>query len=197
VETALLARHAESEFSARERANGDPAVAGGLTERGREQARRLGEELRDEPLDLCVVTEFQRVVETAALALEGRHVPRLVVPELNEIAVGAFEGGAIAAYQEWAWTTGPLDESPGGGESRATAAMRIARGYRRVLARPERTILVVAHGVVLRYVLDAAEGRRPAPRLVRVEEARPYWFTAEELERAVEVIESWCAAPSW
>jgi broad specificity phosphatase PhoE len=197
VETALLARHGESQFSARERANGDPAVAGGLTERGRRQARRLGAELSGEPLDLCVVTEFQRATETADLALHGRDVPRLVVPELNEIAVGAFEGGAIAAYQEWAWTTGPLDECPGGGESRAAAATRIARGYRTVLARPERAILVVAHGVVLRYVLDAAEGRDPGPRLARVDEARPYRFTAEELERAVEVLEAWCAAPSW
>ena len=197
MENVVLARHAESAFSARERANGDPAVAGGLTERGREQARRLGEELRDDPLDLCVVTEFRRVVETADLALEGRDVPRLVVPELNEIAVGAFEGGAIAAYQEWAWTTGPLDECPGGGESRAAAALRIARGYRTVLARPERAILVVAHGVVIRYVLDAAEGRGPAPRLARVDEARPYRFSADELEQALDVLETWCAAPSW
>jgi hypothetical protein len=46
-------------------------------------------------------------------------------------------------------------------------------------------------------VLEAAEGRPPAQRLDRVEEARPYRFSAGELERAVEVIESWCAAPSW
>jgi broad specificity phosphatase PhoE len=197
MRTALLARHAESEFSARERANGDPAVAGGLTERGREQARRLGVELRGEPLDLCVVTEFQRVTETADLALHGRDVPRLVVPELNEIAVGAFEGGSIAAYQEWAWATGPLEKSPGGGESRVAAATRIARGCRTLLGRPERAILVVAHGVVVRYVLDAVEGRSPAQRLERVDEARAYRVSAEELERAVGVIESWCAAPSW
>ena len=197
MESVLLARHAESELSARELANGDPAVAGGLTERGREQARRLGEELRDEPLDLCVVTEFQRVVETADLALEGRRVPRLVVPELNEIGYGAYEGGGFAAYLEWAWAAGPLDESPGGGESRADAVRRIARGYRIVLERPERTILVVTHGLAVRYVLEAVEGRAPAQRLARVDEARPYRFTAEELERAVEVIESWCAAPSW
>lgn len=197
METVLLARHAESELALREVINGDPAVANGLSERGREQAGRLGEELRGEQLDLCVVTEFQRVAETADIALAGRDVPRLVVAELNEIGYGAYEGGGADAYLAWAWAAGPLDEPPGGGESRASAAGRIASGYRVVLERSEWTILVVTHGLAVRYLLEAAEGRPPAQRLGRVEEARLHRLTADELERAVDVIESWCAAPSW
>jgi broad specificity phosphatase PhoE len=197
LDTAILVRHAESEFSVRELVNGDVSVVGGLTERGRAQARRLGDELRDEAVDLCVVTEFQRVAETADLALRGRAVPRLVVPELNEISFGEFEGGSFLAYRDWARSAGSLDDCPGGGESRANAIRRIVRGYRRILERPERSILVVAHGLVIRYLLEAAEGRSPAPVLEGVEEARPYRFAQEELERAVDVIEAWCAAPSW
>ncbi len=72
--------------------NGDPRVACSLTELGRQQAEQLGERLVGEPLDLCVVTEFPRTLETADIVLEDRDVPRLVVPELNDPYYGAFEG---------------------------------------------------------------------------------------------------------
>ena len=77
MELAILARHAESEFSVRGAMNGDPATACPLTDEGRDQAHRLGEALRDDRIDFAVVTEFARTVETADLALAGRDVPRL------------------------------------------------------------------------------------------------------------------------
>ena len=49
--------------------------------------RGLGEQI-----DLAAVTEFRRTQETADLALEGRDVPRLVVPELNEIPSTTITG---------------------------------------------------------------------------------------------------------
>ena len=84
----LVARHGESEYSAKQLVNGDPGVSCPLTEAGRVQARALGEALAGESIDLCVVTEFQRVRETAELALDGREVPFLVVPELNDPRYG-------------------------------------------------------------------------------------------------------------
>src|SRR5262245_8956836 len=74
VETLLLARHGESEYSARGAVNGDPRIACPLTDTGREQARALGRALAGDRVDLCVVTEFERVRETADLALAGRDV---------------------------------------------------------------------------------------------------------------------------
>ena len=52
----VLARHAESEFSAVERLNGDASVEVRLTEAGREQARALGRAAG--PVDLVVHTAF-------------------------------------------------------------------------------------------------------------------------------------------
>ena len=66
-----MARHAESVFNVRGVLNGDPAVPGGLTDNGREQARWLGERLKNERIDLCVTTEFERTRETADIALAG------------------------------------------------------------------------------------------------------------------------------
>ena len=92
---AILARHGESEYSAYGRLNGDITVAVGLTARGREEARRLGEDLRGEQLDLCVTSEFQRARETADIALEGRDVARLVDPRLNDPLIGRYEGSGL------------------------------------------------------------------------------------------------------
>jgi broad specificity phosphatase PhoE len=196
METAILARHAESVFSERARMNGDPAVAGPLTEQGVEQAKRLGEALRDEPIDLCVLTEFERTRKTADIALDGRNVRRLVVPELNDINVGKFEGGPLETYLAWARTASPLDV-PEGGESRAAAAARVARGYRVVVERPEEDVLVIAHGLPIRYLLLAVAGEGPRPVLAKVDYATPYKLTREEVLEAVDDLERWAAAPTW
>ncbi len=196
METLLLARHAESEFSAKQLVNGDPGVSCPLTETGRAQARALGAAIADERIDLCVVTEFERVRQTAEIALAGRDVPFLVLPELNDPRYGTFEGGSIVAYREWAWARGPLD-APEGGEHRGELAARYARGFRRLADRPEDTILLVAHSLPLAYLRDAAAGIAPRSRMDMVEYAQVLRLEAGEVERAVGVLEAWASAPAF
>ena len=196
MEHALLTRHAESEFSVRGLTNGDPEIEVALTERGREQARRLGEQLASTEIDLCAVSEFQRAQETADLALTGRDVPRLVLPELNDIRFGEFEGRLLADYRAWARTHGPEDEVPGG-ESRAESVRRYVAAFGTILARPEPTILVVAHSLPIRYALNAAAGGLPKPAMQPVSYAEPFPLSAPELTAAVERLETWALAPAW
>jgi len=196
VDALLLARHGESVFSAAGVMNGDSSAPGPLTEAGREQARALGEALRREEIELCAVTPFERVRETAELVLAGRDVPRLVIPELSDPAYGSFEGGRLDAYLHWVWTHSPLDAPPGG-ESRAEIAARYARGLRLLLDRPEGLILLVAHSLTVRYALNAAAGRAPQARAEPVELAVPFRLEADELGAAVELLEAWCAAPAF
>jgi broad specificity phosphatase PhoE len=195
VERAILVRHAESEFGVRDLVNGDPSVDNALTEAGREQAAALGILIRDDPVDLCVVTEFDRTQETADLALAGRNVPRLVIPELNDIRFGSFEGGSFEEYVRWAHSHGPAEDCPGGGESRVDAARRFVAGYRRVLGRPEAHILVVGHGLPIRYVLSAVVELDPAAKVDPVEHAEPFRVSEAQLERAVERLEAWTWDP--
>jgi len=194
VEQAILARHGESVFSARALVNGDLAVAGPLTPDGEEEARRLGEAIAADPIDLCVTSEFERTRQTADLALAGRDIPRLAVPELNDPLYGRFEGGALADYRTWAHANASGVAPPGGGESRRAIVARYARGFRIVVERPEETVLVVAHSLPIAYVLA---GGVPGPIVPLVEHATAYRFTAEELLGAVEALESWLAAPTW
>jgi probable phosphoglycerate mutase len=188
VETLFLARHALA-GSNRDGTASSRAPGEGLTEAGREQARRLGAQLSGEPIELGMATPFRRTQETLALALAGRGVPRAVVAELGEIRFGAFDGGPLADYREWAASSSPSAPAPGGGESRAQAAARFARGLELVLARPERTVLVV------RYVLDAARGLVPAARMEAVEHAVPARLSATEVAAAAELLAGWSLAP--
>jgi 2,3-bisphosphoglycerate-dependent phosphoglycerate mutase len=197
VQRVILARHGESERSVAGLTNGDPAVPVGLTKTGREEARRLGVELEDDPIDLCVTSEFGRAQETAELALEGREVPRLVLGDLNDIRFGEFEGRLLTEYRAWAHTHGPEDVCPGGGESRAQTVARYVHGYRTILSRPEETTLVVAHGLPVRYVLDALEQRNPAAAVAQVPYAEPFRLSGDELVTAVDLLDAWVRAPAW
>lgn len=195
MERAIFVRHGESEYSARMLVNGDPAVAVGLTEEGREQARLLADRLESEPIDLCVVTEFGRTHETADLALDGRPVPRVELKDLNDPFYGAFEGKALSEYRKWAGTHGPLDVPPGQGESRAAIARRYARGFRWLVDREEETILVVCHSLPIAFALAAADGRRPSSKMPLITPAEPHVLYEPSLRDAVGRIEDWVRDP--
>jgi broad specificity phosphatase PhoE len=191
----ILARHGESEYSVQGLVNGDESVAVGLTALGVEQSRELGRELAGEELDLCVTSAFARTRETAALALAGRDVPTEAWPELNDPRAGSFEGLHLDEYRRWAWAAGSEEEAPGGGESRVAAVRRYARAFRRLLERPEPSVLAVAHALPIAYVLS---GEPPAARMDRrIEYAHPYRLDAAELGHALAVLDAWSAAPTW
>jgi broad specificity phosphatase PhoE len=197
VERALLVRHAESVFSARGIANGRADVPCPLSERGVAQAQALAQDLVDEDIDLCVTSELERARQTADIALAGRPVRRIVVPELNDPLYGRYESGPLDAYIDWAHANDSAAEPPGGGEPRQKLVARYAAGFRRLLGRPERTILIVTHSLPAAYVLMALTGRDPDPRVPLVEYAKIHVLSARELDRAVSRLESWCAAPTW
>lgn len=192
----LAARHGESVLSAQRIANGDPGIACPLTDAGRAQARALGDALAGEPIELCAVTEFERVRETAELALAGRDVPFLVVPELNDPRVGEFEGRPADEYLRWIWPRGPL-EAPPGGEHRAELAARYARGLRSLLERPEATILHVGHAHPIAYLRDALAGSGPRSRIEAVPYAEVLRIDHGRLAGAVDVLEAWAASPAF
>jgi broad specificity phosphatase PhoE len=196
VKELLLARHAFA-GSNRDVVASSLAPGEGLTPEGLDQARALREALASESIDLGVSTGFARTDETLDLALESRDVPRIVVPELGEIRFGEYDGGLLETYRAWASAELPSVDAPGGGESRATAAARFARGLRLLLDRPEETVLAVAHALAVRYTLDAAEGLPPAARMARVEHAVAQRLTAAQAGAAATLLEEWSREPAF
>ncbi|CAN5742227.1 histidine phosphatase family protein [soil metagenome] len=195
MERVFLARHALAGSNAGGLAS-YAAPGEGLIQEGVGQARRLGRSLAGEEIALGVATELRRTQETLGVALEGRDVPRIVVPELNEIHFGSFDGGLLSAYREWAGAEAPTLAAPGGGESRAQAAARYATGLRLVLERQETSALVIGHALAVRYIVDAAQRLVPASlMLVPVEHALPHRLTANELQAAAGLLEKWSLDP--
>jgi broad specificity phosphatase PhoE len=185
----VLARHAQSTLNHENRVNGDPAVPAPLTERGREEARLLGTQLRNLPLDACVHTRFGRTVETAAIAIGGREVPVIEEALLDDIRIGELEGRTIDDYRAWKRAHARGDRFPGG-ESLDEAAARYARAFRALLARPCSCALVVCHEIPIRYALNAAGGSDDLDAPVHdIPNATPMLFDAISLARAAGRIE--------
>ena len=184
----VIARHGESVLNFENRISGDPSVTVALTEKGREEARLLGQQVAHVPLELCVHTRFSRTRETAEIALAGRDVPFELEPLLDDINVGELEGRTLEDYRAWKRAHVRSDAFPGG-ESLDDAARRYATAFEKLLERPERSILVIAHEIPLRYAINAADGSDdldgPAHQLAN---ATPYLFDEAVLGRAVEQI---------
>ena len=196
METLLLVRHA---FAGSNRdGNASCAVPGeGLTPDGIEQARALARTVSAEEIAVAVTSRLARTQETLALALDGRDVPVVVVPELDEIDFGAFAEGPLDTYRAWAGAQPPDRRAPGGGESRADAAARFARGLRVVLARDEATVLLVGHALPHRKHLDAADGLPPAALMKPLEHTIPNRHQRAAVERAAALLEDWSRAPQF
>jgi probable phosphoglycerate mutase len=193
MERVLLVRHAFA-GSNRDALASCEAPGEGLTDEGTKQARELAAVLAGEAVGVALTSRFARTQQTLALALDGRGLPVAIVPELDEIDFGSFDGGPLDAYRAWAAAHSPDEDAPGGGESRAKAAARFAHGLGLVLARPESQVLVVGHALFIRYVLDAAVGLVPAARMTPVEHASPHPLGRDQVERSASVLGSWGAS---
>jgi broad specificity phosphatase PhoE len=140
---------------------------------------------------------MQRSRDTADIALEGRSIPRLELPELNDIRFGRFEGKALREYRAWASAHDPTLPAPGGGESRVDTVRRYVKAFREILARPEEVILVVAHSLPIRHVLNAVADQNPVPLVEQVRYAEAHRLDRKDLESAVERLDRWAADPVW
>jgi broad specificity phosphatase PhoE len=180
----ILARHGESTLNVARVINGDPAVDVPLTDKGRRESRLLGQQLRNVPLDLCIVTRFGRTRETAEIALEPRAVRFEGEPLFDDVDVGDLEGASVDDYRAWKRAHTRADSFPNG-ESLDAAAVRYGRALESLLARPERAILVVTHEIPVRYALNAAEGSRdPDSPHHDIANATPYLFGEQRLAEA-------------
>jgi broad specificity phosphatase PhoE len=198
VELAIFTRHAESVYNVAGCVNGDHTVAVPLSAHGVSQARALATQLARFEIEACVHTRFRRTIETARLALRDIAPHAVFVREarLDDIRCGAMEGWPVREDHAWRSIRG-RDRAPRGGESIRDAALRIARGLRFVASRPERTVAVVSHELIVRYALNAAcDGEDIARPWRAIPHATPFVMERHEVMRAADRIES-LASGEW
>jgi broad specificity phosphatase PhoE len=185
----VLTRHGQTGLNVSRRVNGDPAVPVALTPLGEAEALGLGLQVANLELDVCLHSRFGRTRQTAEIALAHRGVPFVEEPLLDDIDVGDLEGRTIEEYRDWKHHHRRDEQFPSG-ESLDAAARRYAAAFERLLARPERRILVVCHEIPIRYALNAAVGSDsldgPAHEIGN---CIPHLFDEAGLERAIAGIE--------
>ena len=101
--------------------HGDPPLA----PEGREQAERVAERLRGEPLRALFVTPLQRTAQTAAPLAAATGLEPVVIEDLREVHLGEWEGGeyrrrmherdpvAMRALMEERWDVDPRRRADG------------------------------------------------------------------------------------
>lgn len=166
----LLIRHGESRAATPDDpfplvdGHGDPE----LHANGQEQARRVGERLKGQPITAVYVSNLRRTHETAAplcahLGLEPR-----IDPDLREVFLGEWEGGLlrIKAHQndpiiQEVFAKRRWDVIPGA-ESPESLTERLSRSLNRIAAaHPDQLVAAFVHGGVIGHILSDATGARP------------------------------------
>jgi probable phosphoglycerate mutase len=180
----VLARHAQSTLNLEQRVTGDPALDVPLTEQGRDEARLLGAQLANLPLDVCIHTRFPRTRLTAEIVVAGRDVRMETELLFDDVAIGELEGSAVADYRAWKARHARHEAFPGG-ESLDAAADRYALAYRRLLETKHSSVLVICHEIPIRYALNGAAGSDSLDGPVHeIPNAVPFCFDEDALGRA-------------
>jgi probable phosphoglycerate mutase len=193
VDRLILVRHGETDYNARGLMNPDSRLEAPLSADGEAAAERLAGEL--EPVDLLLTSPRLRARRTAEILAAPGGVEVRDLDDLAEIRAGSFEGGPVAAFQEWLLATPPESPAPGG-ESVLGAARRYLAAARLIRAEPAGVIVAVTHNLPLRMLVNAAAGADPLTGpLRRVPQATPHDLTAAEVATAIEGLAAWVSAP--
>jgi len=169
----LLIRHGQTAWNASARIQGQRDVP--LDERGRWQAQRLAQHLKDgEPIDGLVASPLIRAWETAQCLAQALGLPVQADARLMERSFGQFEGYTLAeANERWPqavarWRARQLHGcAPGGESAQAFIERSLAALAHWAACFAGRTWALVTHGGVLDVVYRHAQGLAwDAPRTV-------------------------------
>lgn len=162
----FILRHGESVWNASRRIQGHADI--GLSEIGREQARRAREAISRVPLSIAFTSDLRRSVETAELVLEGRAVEIVRTPDLREQGLGPLQGLTWSEAEQRepevarSWVENPASFRPPGGESFDDVISRVGRFLEALASYADRSpALVVAHGGSIRAMLYLLLGLSP------------------------------------
>lgn len=161
-----LIRHGATVLTAEDRFAGATDVQ--LSDEGREQARRLAERLKHEPIAAIYASPLGRTVETASLLAKPHDIQIQTRDGLREISHGRWEQLTRTEVEKRfpeearAWDEDPYTFAPAGGESGlAVTARALPVLIEIVRAHPGQTVLVVSHKATIRLLLSSLLGFDP------------------------------------
>jgi phosphoserine phosphatase len=154
----ILVRHGETAWNAGETFRGKKDVP--LNGTGLEQARLLGEYLRDEKIDVIYSSPLSRAVKTAEAVAAPHGLTVSAVNNLSDMDFGEWEGLTLAEVQECYeevyrdWMDTPEQVKIPGGETLQDVEDRAMPFLQEAVARlGEGTLVFVSHRVVLKVII--------------------------------------------
>ncbi|MSD84202.1 histidine phosphatase family protein [Lactobacillus curvatus] len=139
-----------------------------LTEAGKAAAKRLGDLLADQSFDALLTSPLTRAVETmdAIMAQTNQSQPAItIVDDLREMALGDWEGQPGASltnhpqYENYFHHPELFDAQQIHAESYQAVLERGMRVIKTAqIAYPDGDVLVVAHGIILLFVINTLLG---------------------------------------
>ncbi|HEX8153453.1 MAG TPA: histidine phosphatase family protein [Thermoanaerobaculia bacterium] len=161
-----LIRHGETQLTAENRFAGSVDVQ--LSERGHEQARRLGVRLSDEPIAAVYASPLGRTMTTAALIAEPHELVVAPVDGFREIHHGRWEqktrAEVEAEFREeyLRWEHDPYTFAPVGGETGLQVTARALPALLELVERHEGArFAIVSHKATIRLLLSSLLGFDP------------------------------------
>lgn len=157
----LITRHGQTEWNVVRRLQGTSNSP--LTEKGKRDAKRLGEALASVPIDTVYSSDLLRAQQTARLII-GDRAPVQIEPLLREIHMGAWEGRLLKELERDepeiydAFTAGSAEFHPPGGESMREVWDRCVRMREKLMQDEADTILLVTHGKTQGLLLALLQG---------------------------------------
>lgn len=149
-----------------------------LGPRGVRQAQAVAPVVAELKPDVLVSSNMLRARRTAEFIAEATRLPIRIEPNLHERKVGDLQGTPVQGeFGVWPdtlarWVAGETDYAPAGMESFDQIRARVLPVWDRVtLENKGKTIVIVAHGIVVRVILLSVIGGYNAadwPRLGRI-----------------------------
>lgn len=133
-----------------------------LTEKGREQAKKLGEKLKDTEFSNFYSSPLGRTIETSKLIIGDRDIKIEFIDEFKEISVGRMEGVPREEFERefpgqfhnFFFNPKDYDPAPYGGESFPQLIERVERGLKKITENHKKNdvVVVITHGMTLKAI---------------------------------------------
>lgn len=163
----VLVRHGESEWNEKGLWTGWVDI--GLTEKGREEAKKAANEIKDVPLDVAFTSDLKRAKDTLTIILHelGKEaLPVTVAPELKEKSYGDLAGKNKWEVKEkygeeqWLKWRRAWNEPIPNGETLKIVFERVVPYYKEhilPLLEQGKNVIIAAHGNSIRALLKYLE----------------------------------------
>ncbi|MGI1678419.1 MAG: histidine phosphatase family protein [Cellvibrionaceae bacterium] len=162
--TIHLVRHGQTNWNLEKRIQGQTESE--LTDLGQQQAREIGQILKDVKFDTAYSSSSIRAHNTAKHILEHHDLPLNINEQLREIFLGSWEGNLYddmkithPEHHQHFWQDPSLFNLPGA-ESFYDIQNRAIKALESIIEKEKnKTILIVSHGIWIKVLLSKIENK--------------------------------------